>query len=145
MANPPFGQVEIDRDDLKRFQRAVRQAESKELDNRLKQANKSVGQLVIDRLQPRPDPAAIGTGAGASVRASAAKRDVVLRVGGKHREGHTPYKRWGKKSVPNPFRRRPKRPYIRETVERHRKEIEDAWIDATLNAMSGAFHKTEKQ
>lgn len=146
MASPPFGQVEINRDDLKRFHRAVRQAESKELNNRLKQANKSVGQLVIDRLQPRPDPAAIGIGAGSSVRASAAKRDVVLRVGGKHREGHTPYKRWGKKAIANPFRAgRPKRPYIRETVERNRKEIEDAWMDATLKAMSGAFHATEKR
>ena len=151
----PFGQIEIDRDDLKRFHRAVRQAQSKELDTRLKQANKSVGQLIIDRLSPRPDPAAIGAGAGAAVRASASKREVLLRVGGKHRERESLPKpttskaryalaTWGRRAamMPGP---RPKRPHIRETVERHREEIQEAWLDATLAALDGAFYETEKR
>ena len=140
-----YGKIEVNTEDLKRFQRAVRQSTDTELPKRLGQANKSVGQLVIDRLAPRPDAAAVGTGAGASVRASASKREVLLRVGGAHRAGRTPQMQWGKRPGPNPFGRRPKRPFIRETVERHRKEIEDAWIDATLAAMSGAFAKTEKR
>ena len=141
----PYGKIEVDTEDLRRFQRAVRQSTDRELPKRLGQANKSVGQLVIDRLQPRPDPGAIGTGAGATVRASASRREVLLRVGGAHRAGHAPYKQWGKKPGPLAFRRRGPRPYIRETVERHRAEIEEAWIDATLAAMSGAFAKTEKR
>lgn len=140
-----FGKIEVNTEDLKRFQRAVRQSTDTELPKRLGQANKSVGQLVIDRLVPRPDPAAVGQGAGASVRASASKREVLLRVGGKHREGRSPQMQWGKRPGPNPFSRRPERPYIRETVERHRSEIEEAWIDATLAAMDGAFAKTEKR
>lgn len=141
----PYGKIEVDTADLKRFQRAVRQSTDTELPKRLGQANKSVGQLVIDRLQPRPDPAAVGQGAGASVRASASKREVLLRVGGKHRAGRSPQMQWGKRPGPNPFGLRPDRPFIRETVERHRGEIEEAWIDATLAAMAGAFAKTEKR
>lgn len=145
MAKQPYGQIEVDTADLKRFQRAVRQSTDTELPKRLGQANKSVGQLVIDRLQPRPDPDAVGTGAGASVRPSASRRNVLLRVGGAHRAGYAPQKQWGKKPGPLAFRRRGPRPYIRQTVEDNRKDIEEAWIDATLAAMDGAFAKTEKR
>ena len=150
-----FGKIEVDTEDLKRFQRAVRQSTDRELPKRLGQANKSIGQLVIDRLSPRPDPVAIGAGAGAAVRPSASRREVVLRVGGKHRERDSlpqPKKSkaryalatWGRRAamMPGP---RPKRPNIRGTVERNRKDIEEAWIDATLAAMDGAFAKTEKR
>ena len=140
-----FGKIEVNTEDLKRFQRAVRQSTDRELPKRLGQANKSIGQLVVDRLVPRPDPAAVGTGAGASVRPSASRREVLLRVGGKHREGRSPQMQWGKKPGGSPFSRRPQRPFIRETVERNRKDIEEAWIDATLAAMDGAFAKTEKR
>ena len=155
MARQPHGKIEVDTADLRAFRRAVRQSTDRELPKRLGQANKSVGQLVIDRLQPRPDPASIGAGAGAAVRASASRREVVLRVGGKHRERDSlpkPNKSkaryalatWGRRAamVPGP---RPKRPNIRGTVERHRSEIEEAWIDATLAAMDGAFAATEKR
>ena len=141
----PHGKIEVDTGDLKAFQRAVRRSTDRELPKRLGQANKSVGQLVIDRLQPRPDPAAVGTGAGASVRASASRREVLLRVGGAHRANHAPQKQWGKKPGASPFGRRGPRPYIRQTVEDNRRDIEEAWIDATLAAMSGAFAATEKR
>jgi len=41
------------------------------------------------------------------------------------------------------FRSRPARPYIRETVERNRTEIEKAYLKAVSQAMKPAFHKTE--
>ena len=145
MARQPHGKIEVDTGDLRAFRRAVRQSTDRELPKRLGQANKSIGQLVIDRLQPRPDPVAIGTGAGATVRASASRREVLLRVGGAHRAGHAPQKQWGKRPGPLAFRRRGPRPYIRQTVEDNRKDIEEAWIDATLAAMAGAFAATEKR
>lgn len=143
MAKQPFGKIEVDRDDLKAFQRTTRRAVDTELPKRLGQANKSVGQLVISRLQPRPDEAAVGKGAGASVRPSASKREVLLRVGGKHRDGKAPQMQWGKRLGSFICGRRPKRPYIRETVERNRSEIEQAYLDGIRQAMSGSFAKTE--
>ena len=146
-----FGKIEVE--GLKEFQRAARRAADQELGKRLGQANKQIGQLVIDRLVPRPDPAAVGTGAGAAVRPSASKREVLLRVGGKHRERaslpHPTTSRaryalaaWGRRSG-GWFVRRPKRPYIRETVERNRPEIEQAWLKAVSTAMKPAFHRTD--
>jgi hypothetical protein len=136
-----FGAIEVE--GLKEFQRAVRFAADTGLTKELGQANKKIGQLVVDRLSPRPDPAAVGTGAGATVRPSATRREVLLRVGGKHREGRTPIMQWGRRPGPSPFGRRPKRPYIRWTVERHRQEIEREWLKAVAKAMKPAFYRTE--
>ena len=127
---------------LKEFQRAVRRSTDTDLPKRLGQANKEIGRLVIDRLQPRPDPAAIGKGAGSTVRPSASKREVLLRVGGKHRADHSPQAQWGKRPV-RPFGKAPKRPYIRQTAEKHRKEIGRAWIKAVAEAMKPVFHETD--
>ena len=146
-----FGGIEVE--GLKEFQRAARRAADQDLGKRLGQANKKIGQLVIDRLVPRPDPAAVGTGRGAAVRASAAKREVLLRVGGKHREraslpmptrssARYALAAWGQRSG-GYFGRRPPRPYIRQTVERHRKEIEREWLKAVADAMKPAFYRTE--
>jgi len=126
----------IEVDGLKEFNRAVRRSTDTELPKRIGQANRRIGQLVIDRLQPRPDPAAVGEGGGAAVRASAAKREVLLRVGGAHRKEHEPYMRWGRRPGPVPFGRRPKRPYISETVERNRREIETAYLKAIREALA---------
>lgn len=135
------GEIEIE--GLAEFQRAARRAVDQDLPKKLGQANKDIGQLVIARLQPRPDPAAVGEGAGAAVRPSASRREVLLRVGGKHRAGREPMMQWGKRPGPLAFMRRPKRPYIRETVERHRDEIEQAYLQAISDAMRPAFHSTE--
>src|SRR5690606_36444435 len=67
----------IEVEGLKEFNRAVRAAKDKQLDKRIGQANKKIGQLVIDRLSPSPDPRAIGAGRGATVRPSASKREVL--------------------------------------------------------------------
>ncbi len=136
-----FGEIEVD--GLKEFQRTSRRAVDTDLPKRMGQANKSIGALVISKLSPRPDPAAVGEGAGATVRPSASKREVLLRVGGAHRAGHTPYMRWGKRAGRAIRSKAPERPYIRETVERNRKEIEQAWLEAISQAMKPAFHETE--
>ena len=152
MAKQPCGEIRLDRSDVRNFQRAVRQSTDRELPKRLGQANKSVGQLVISRLQPRPDPAATGTGRGAAVRPSADRRRVLLRVGGGHRAGRaedggfkSPRMQWGRQTGGLAVQRRGPRPHIRQTVEDNRKDIEEAWIDATLAALSGAFASTDKK
>ena len=139
MATNKFGEISVD--GLKEFQRDARRSTDTELPKRLGRAHKHIGQLVIDRLSPSPDPAAVGQGGGSGVRASASKRDVLLRVGGKHRAGHSPEKQWGRQVV-RPFSRAPKRPHIRGTVDRYADEIGDEYLEAISAAMSGAFAKT---
>lgn len=139
----PFGQVVLDRDDWRQFQRAVRKASNTDLPKKLGQANKKVGaKFISDWLHPRPQPAAVGEGSGAAVRPSASKREVLLRVGGAHRAGHTPQKQWGRKVV-RAFQPAPPRPYIRESVDRHEDEIRDFWLHAISEAMVSAFYDTE--
>lgn len=127
---------------LREFQRAVRKSTDRELPKRLGQANKRVGQLVISRLQPRPARIAVGAGKGATPRASASKRDVILRVGGAHRSGHAPEKQWGRQVV-QPFRHAPKRPHIIGTARRHEREIVDLYLAGIAEAVDPAFYKAD--
>ena len=131
----------IEVEGLKEFQRAVRAAKDKNLDKRLGQANKAIGQMVVDRLTPNPDPRAIGVGRGATVRPSASKREVVLRVGGAHRDAgrHTAKQPWGATRVVRPGTKAPARPNIQGTAEANYDEIADAWMDATIGAFAPAF------
>lgn len=137
----PFGEIRVE--GLKEFQRASRKAADTELPKRLGQANKELGRKFIDTwLQPKPDPAAVGQGAGATVRPSASKREVLLRTGGKHRAGRTPQAQWGKRRGGD-LRNAPARPYIRESVERHRDDIEREWLQGMKQAMDPAFHDVD--
>lgn len=69
----------------RQFQRQVSRAVDRDLPKRIGQVNKDVGTFVRDRLQPPPTPAAVGASYGATVRPSATRREVILRVGGGHR------------------------------------------------------------
>lgn len=133
----------IEVEGLKEFNRAVRAAKDRELDKRLGQANKRIGQLVIDRLTPHPDPRAVGIGRGSSVRPSASKREVILRVGGSHRAAgnaeQTRMQPWGAKRVVRPGTTTPERPFIQGTAERNMDEIGSAWMDAIMDAFRPAF------
>lgn len=122
---------------LKELQRAIRKAVDDEIPARLGAANKSIGELVISKLSPAPDPLAVGTGGNAAVRPSASKRDVLLRVGGAYR-AKPPLSVWGKTQVPAGGRKRPARPHILGTVEAHQAEIEDAYLDAIAEALNPA-------
>jgi hypothetical protein len=129
---------------LKEFQSASRRAADRELPKCLGQAHRHIGELVISRLSPAPDPMAVGAGAGAAVRASASKRDVLLRVGGAHRASgaYTRMQPWGRTRVGRIGILRPARPHIRGTIDKYRSEIENAYLQAVSDAMSGAFAKT---
>lgn len=136
----------IEVEGLKEFQRAVRAAKDKELNKRIGQANKKIGQLVIDRLRPAPVPAATGTGKGAAVRPSASKREVLLRVGGAHRAAgsHTNMQPWGARRVVPPGRPTPKRPWIQGTADANFDDIGEAWMDAIIEAFDPAFAESSK-
>lgn len=138
---------------LKEFTRTLRAAKDRELDRRIGQANKRVGEFVINRLTPRPDPRAVGAGRGSDVRPSASKREVLLRVGGGHRvpvagppsPGSPPRDEiirmnpWGIKRVARPGTPTPDRPFIAGTVEKHFDDIGALWLKATMDALDPAF------
>lgn len=146
----------IEVEGIKELNRAVRQAVDRDLGKRMGQANKSIGKMVIDNLRPRPTPEAVGRGAGATVRPSASRREVLLRTGGVHRARGVPAKgklskkdkkkvarrQWGKTRIAGRPGRN-SRPYILDTAMDQRDEIEAAWLKAVADAMSPAFYKTE--
>lgn len=137
------GFADIKVEGLREFQMAARRSTDSGLPKRLGDAHKQIGELVITKLSPRPTPPAVGTGAGASVRPSASKREVLLRVGGGHRAGHSPEMQWGRRPARTPGQSAPKRPYIRETIDRHESEIGDAYLEAISQAMRPAFAETK--
>lgn len=131
----------IEVEGLKEFNQAVRQAKDKALDKRIGQANKKIGELVISRLAPALNPAAVGAGRGAKPRASASKREVLLRVGGAHRAAgpHTNMQPWGAKRVTPVGKSAPARSFIQGTAEAQFGEISAAWMDAIIDAFAPAF------
>lgn len=138
------GYIEVE--GLREFQRAVRRAADTDLPKRMGQAHKEVG-LFIKRLVDREsDPSAVGEGSGSELRPSASKREVLLRVGGAHRAHENPdivkARQWGKRVV-RPFRRAPKRPYIKQIADDHRDEIGEMFLRKVSEAMDPAFYDTE--
>lgn len=134
----------IEVEGLKEFQSAVKAALRGPLPREFGEAHRQIGELVISKLTPKPDPAAVGAGRGADVRASASKRDVILRVGGGHRASgeHTNKQPWGARRVVRPGTVVGPRPYIRKTIDKHSREIGDAYLKAISRAMDGAFAET---
>jgi len=127
----------VEVDGLDELRRAIRKSTDTELPKRMGQAHKDVGRYVIARLRPRPDPDVVGRGAGATVRPSAAKREVILRSGGKHRAGNTPQQAWGKRQPSNPPANA--RPFIVKTAEDHRDDIGRFYLAAIKQAVGPAF------
>jgi hypothetical protein len=122
---------------LAELQAAIRAAEGK-LPKALGDAHKEIGRFIIGKL-PDGNPHAVGAGSGATVRPSATKRDVILRVGGSHRGVRR--MQWGKKEV-QPFEAG--RPYIIGTVEDNQAAIEDKFLDEYLQALGPAFYSATR-
>lgn len=131
----------IELEGIRDFNKAIRKSVDRDLPKRIGQANKSIGRLIITKL-PQAGPHAVGAGAGATVRPSATKREVLLRVGGKHRATRASddgtklrVQQWGKREV-GPFAAG-QRPSIIGTVLEHRKKIQKAYFRAIEKAMAG--------
>lgn len=140
-------------DGWREFRRAVRRSTDQRLPKRLGQANKRTGQFIKELVEREARPEAVGRGRGSEVRPSAAQREVIWRVGGAHRANPSippptmssnrfALAQWGK-DVVRPFRRAPKRPYMKQIADRHRDEIGDFFLQAVSEAMDPAFHDTE--
>jgi len=130
------GRSHIEVEGLGELQRNIKK-QLGQLPKALGEAHKNVGRAVIGKL-PEGNPHAVGAGSGASVRPSATKREVLLRVGHGGREAHK--EQWGRRLV-QPFESG--RLYIVGTIEANRKEIEQIFLDEVTNALGPAFFSVE--
>lgn len=131
MAKPPF---RIRVEGYREFQRAVSKAADKDLPKKIGQVHKDIGAFVISRLTPK----AVGKGAGARVRPSASRREVILRVGGGHRNENPRVLQWGK-TQEWPRGNPPDRAHIIGTARRHQAEIERMLLDGIEAALKPPF------
>jgi hypothetical protein len=126
----------IEVEGYKELQAAIKAQQGK-LPASLGVAHKAVGNFVIGKL-PAADPHAVGTGSGAAVRASASKRDVIIRVGHAGREAAKD--QWGKKPI-QPFVSG--RPHIVGAIEANEEEIAQKFLDEVTKALAPAFYDAE--
>lgn len=115
------------------LQRAISKAVDRDLPKRIGQVHKEVGRFVISRLQPK----SVGKGAGALVRPSATRREVLLRVGGAHRDVRA--LQWGKRQV-WPGGQPPRRGHIVGTALDHEDRIRRMLLDGIDKALKPPFH-----
>lgn len=92
----------------------------------LGQANKGIGQRVIDRAYPTPKN--VGAGAGAVPRASASTNVLKILAGGSHRA--QPVQQWGVRYQP----RDTERPYLARSAEEQMPWVEEEYLDALATA-----------
>jgi hypothetical protein len=151
------GQAHIQIEGYRELQKALRQAQDQHLPKELGHLHKEIGRFIVSRLEPPPVPEATGRGAGATVRPSASKRELLLSVGGAHRVkgppfvGRTPagaaphaYARWGRQGVQGIKRGRvPPRPHIVGTALNHQAEIRRQLLDGIVKALEPAFQESE--
>lgn len=120
---------------LAELKRAIRGRTGLPLRQKMAQANKQVGALIIQRLSPRP--ATSGEGRGATVRPRARAFDVTLAVGGSHRKSHR--QQWGVRFVP----RTGPRAFILGTALQQQDQIEQDYLDGVVEALAPAFWKAD--
>lgn len=138
-----FGRIQVE--GLKEFQRDLKRQTGK-LPKAIGEAHKNVGRFIVGKLPPG-DPHAVGAGAGATVRPSATKREVLLMAGSAARvqraEGRAAGVRaqqWGRREV-RPFTKG--RPYIVGVIEEYQEDILEEFLEQTVKALSPAFHSHE--
>ncbi len=129
-------QPHIEVEGLKELQAAIKRAQGK-LPASIGEAHKEVGRFVIGKLPPG-NPNAVGAGSGATVRPSATKREVILRVGSGARTASK--NQWGKVPV-QPFVSG--RPYIVGTIKDNQDAIEQMFLDQIIKALEPAFYSVE--
>lgn len=101
--------------------KVLRAAGGKELQKQLGEVHKDIGRMVIR--QAGGAKTGVGQGAGSTLRPSAAAREVVIRMGGKHRDDRR--EQWGKQQIWPP----PERPHVIKAAEDITGEIEKAYLD----------------
>lgn len=109
---------------VRELNRLLKEAGGRDLQKELGQVHKQVGQMVIDRAGGANT--GVGAGAGARIRPSSATREVVLRVGGKHRATWGRVGRWGKRWT---GREQGKRPHLIGAAMDIRDPITDTYLE----------------
>lgn len=84
-------QVRLSIDGIEETSRAFKALGGKPLQRELGEVNKDIGRMIIDQAGGRRT--GVGAGRGATIRPSAASREVMLRVGGRHRDSRK--EQWG--------------------------------------------------
>lgn len=110
---------------VRELNRLLRQVGGRELQKELGQVHKSIGELVIRRVGGAST--GVGAGAGEKIRPSAATREVLLRVGGKHR-GSDRRQQWGRRQR-WPGGQPPQRPHLIRAAHDIQDRIEREYLD----------------
>ena len=133
------GRVYID--GLPQLKKALRDLGGAELQRELGKVHKSIGEMVIARLGGAQT--GVGTGAGSTIRPSAATREVLLRVGGRHRREPLPsgrrlpirIRQWGKSSIFPP----PYRPFLVQAARDIMPDIEREYLTGVSRIWTDAW------
>lgn len=127
MAGPPFA---VKLQGVRELTRAIA-AVDPQLRKELGQANRQIGQRIIDKAFPKPEQ--VGAGAGARPRPSASANVLRILAGGSHRK-LVPREQWGARFVP----RDADRPYIARSAELDMPRVERDYLDALAVAAGKA-------
>lgn len=109
---------------VRELNRLLRRVGGRDLQRELGQVHKSIGTMVIARLGGKQT--GVGEGRGASIRPSAATREVMLRVGGSHRDSLR--RQWGREQR-WPGGMPPPRPHLIGAAVEIQPQIEDEYLD----------------
>ena len=104
------------------LRKMLREVGGRELEKELGQVHKRIGEMVISAAGGRNT--GVGEGAGASIRPSASVREVLLRVGGSHRDMKA--RQWGRRQI-WPGGQAPSRPYLIGAAVKQRSQILDQY------------------
>lgn len=109
------------------------------------QANKAIGQRIIDAAFPKP--VEVGSGPGARPRASANTTVLQIVAGGSWRAGHEPVALWGRRGQRvgrSTSIRSAKRPYIHRAAEQQLPQAERDYLNILLISARRAGLTTKK-
>lgn len=118
---------------LKQLNRELARAGGKPLKRELGEVHKGIGQMVISHLGGKQTQ--VGEGRGETIRPSAATANVMLRVGGSHRDRRK--EQWGREQV-WPGGMPPARPHLIGAAREIQPQIEDAYLDGVEHVLRGA-------
>jgi hypothetical protein len=111
---------------VRELNRLLKATGDKDLPKELGQVHKKIGEMVIRRLGGTST--GVGEGRGENIRPSAAKREVLLNVGGSHRRGTGRKRQWGLRQV-WPGGRHPDRPHLIGAAMQIQDQIEREYMD----------------
>src|SRR5512139_869930 len=139
MPSPRGIDAHIQIEGLAELQAAIKRQQGK-LPAAIGEAHKEVGRFVIGKV-PAGDSHAVGAGSGATIRPSATKRDVIIKVG--HGARTAAYQQWGKRVINPPAPGPGSRPHIVGAIEQNQEAIEQKFMDEIIKALEPAFYSAE--